>query len=125
MSTASPATRDMARRLLAYEAAHPHRPDGEANSAVRVLEQLRGRLTKLMGAVGFSTLLSRALSLAKDEVPSLEAVQVRADGSLEGFDRDGQGQDAETITNRDVVLVAHLLGLLVTFVGAPLTMRLL
>ena len=115
----------MARRLLAYEAAHAHRPDGGVNSAVRVLEQLRDHISKLMGALGFSTLLSRALALAKDEVPSLEAVQVRADGSLQGFDQDEQGQDAETTMNRDVVLVAHLLGLLVTFIGAPLTMRLL
>jgi hypothetical protein len=115
----------MARRLIAHEAARAHRPDGSANSAVRVLEQLHGRLSKLMGSVGFSALLSRALSLAKAEVPSLEAVQVGEDGSLQGFDQDEQDEDPETAANRNVILVAHLLGLLVTFIGAPLTLRLL
>jgi hypothetical protein len=125
MSTASPAIRDLVRRLLAYDTAHAHRPDGQVNDAVRVLEELRVRLSKLMGVVGFSSLLSRSLALAKAEVSSLEAVQVRADGTLEGFNEDGQHQDAETAANRGVVLVAHLLGLLVTFIGAPLTLRLL
>ena len=124
MSTASPAIRDLARRLFAHEAARAHRPEG-ANDVVRVCEELRVRLSKLMGTVGFTSLLSRALALAKAEAPSLEAVRVRADGTLEGFEQDGQYQDAEPAATRSVVLVAHLLGLLVTFIGAPLTLRLL
>lgn len=124
MSTASPATRELARRLFAHEAARARRPAG-ARDAARVCEELHARLSKLMGAAGFASLLSRALALAKAEAPSLEAVRVRADGTLEGFDQDGQDEDAEAAANRGVVLVANLLGLLVTFIGAPLTVRLL
>lgn len=124
MSTASPAVRDLARRLLAYEAARAPGPDGRPDAAVRVLEELRVRLSKLMGVIGFSSLLSRALALAKADVPSLEAVQVRGDGSLEGFDPARQDEASEC-ANQDLVLVAHLLGLLVTFIGTPLTLRLL
>ena len=77
-----------------------------------------------MGVIGFSSLLSRALALAKADVPSLEAVQVRGDGSLEGFDPARQDEASEC-ANQDLVLVAQLLGLLVTFIGTPLTLRLL
>jgi hypothetical protein len=125
MSTASPAVRDLARRLLAHEAARAHAPDGRVEAAGRVLEELRVRLSKLMGVVGFSTLLSRAVALAKAEAPSLESVQVRTDGTLEDFGPAGQDEAPGTRASRGVVLIAHLLELLVTFIGAPLTLRLL
>ena len=125
MNVTSPAVRDLARRLLAYETARAPAPDGRPDAAVRVLEELRARLAKLMGVVGFSSLLSRSLALAKAEDSSLESVQVRLDGTLEGFGPAGQGEASEAGGSRGVVLVAHLLGLLVTFIGAPLTLRLL
>ena len=56
----------------------------------------------------------------EDRGPGLDAVQVRPDGSLEGFDGIGRPQGAEA----GIVVVAHLLALLVTFIGEPLTMRL-
>ena len=51
-------------------------------------------------------------------------MQVRADGSLEGFDGAGHDQDAGPGGEAGVVVVAQLLGLLVTFIGEPLTLRL-
>jgi hypothetical protein len=91
---------------------------------VQVCEKLRLLLSKLAGAAGFQSLMSRALAMAKAEVPSLEAVQVRADGSLAGFDGGGQNQHAGAIGQGGVVVVAQLLGLLVTFIGDSLTLRL-
>ena len=75
------------------------------------------------------SLLSRALVLAKAEVPALKVVQVSPDGSLAGFeeikpDPDAGEHDAEALAKGRVVLVAHLLGLLATFVGESLTRRL-
>jgi hypothetical protein len=67
--------------------------------------------------------MSRALTLASDEVRWLKAVHVNADGSLEGLD-DAQLTDAE-IAEGEAVLVAQLIGLLVTFIGATLTLQLL
>ena len=84
---------------------------------------MRVPLTRLAGVAGFRSLMTRALALATVEVPGLEAVQVRPDGSLEGFEAaahhlvDGDGEAG-------VVVVAQLLGLLVTFIGEPLTLRL-
>ena len=121
MSTAPPAIRDFARRLIALEAARNEPP---AAGAVRVGEKLRLPLARLAGEAGFRSLMSRALAMAKAEVPSLVAVQVRADGSLEGLDGRGNEQDAAVAGEAGVVVVAQLLGLLVTFIGEPLTLRL-
>ncbi|HYN24025.1 MAG TPA: hypothetical protein VES69_03170 [Pyrinomonadaceae bacterium] len=124
MSTASPEFQDLARRLLAFEAAHDNSPDARLDVAVQVIEELRTRLIRLAGVDGFRSLLSRALTLAKAEAPSLNMVHVRADGSLEGFDRIEQSQEEGAVGPAGIVLVAHLLELLVTFIGEPLTLRL-
>ncbi len=124
MSTASPEIQDLARRLLAIEAERDNSSSARVDVAMRVIEELRLRLIRLAGVDGFRSLLSRALTLAKAEVPSLNIVQVRADGSLEGFDGIVQRQEAGAAWQAGIVLVAHLLELLVTFIGAPLTLRL-
>ena len=124
MSTAPPAIRDLARRLIALEAARGESPGEPAGGAVRVCDRLRVSLARLAGVAGFRSLMSRALALAKAEVPSLAAAEVRADGSLEGLDDDGSDRDAGAGGEGGVVVVAQLLGLLMTFVGEPLTLRL-
>lgn len=111
---------DLARRLIALEAVRNPVPLAEGRAAVRVCEKLRVSLAKVAGVTGYRSLVSRALAMAKAEAPSLESVQVREDGSLEGFDGIGEQQDAE---EADVVVV-HLLGLLVTFIGEPLALGL-
>jgi hypothetical protein len=124
MSIASPEIHDLARRLLAFEAADKNSSDPRADVAVQVIQELRIHLIRLTGVDGFRSLLSRALTLAKAEVPSLNVVQVRADGSLEGFDGIERSQTAGAAGQAGTVLVAHLLELLVIFIGAPLTLRL-
>jgi hypothetical protein len=124
MSTAHPSLHDLARRLLAVAAAHAHSSDAHVDEAVRVCEKLRAPLVKFAGLAGFSSLLSRALALAKAEIPALKTVRVRADGVLEGFDEVERTQSSEAPSKEAVVLVAQLLGLLVTFIGNPLTLRL-
>jgi len=86
-------------------------------------------LSKFTGSAGFWSLLSRAVVLAKAEVPSLRTVQIRPDGSLAGFDEikpdpNAREHDAGALEQGRVALVAHLLGLLATFVGESLTQRL-
>ena len=124
MSTASPEIQDLARRLLAFEAAHDNSSAAGVDVAARVIEELRLRLIRLAAVDGFRSLLSRALTLAKAEVPSLKMVQVRADGSVEGFDGIEGSQATGAATQAGTILVAHLLELLVTFIGAPLTLSL-
>ena len=114
--------RDLARRLLA---ASQTASGSHVHEAVAVIEKLRITLTKFAGSEGFASLLRRALVLASAEVPSLQSVKVGADGRLEGFEQivadkgaGGAGDEAA------VAITAHLLGLLVTFIGEPLTLRL-
>jgi hypothetical protein len=122
MSTASPEIQDLARRLLAFEAAHDNSPDARVDVAVRVIEELRLRLIKLAGVDGFRSLLSRALTLAKAEFPSLNMVRVGTDGSVEGLDGIEGSGEAGAAGQAGIFLVAHLLELLVTFIGEPLTL---
>lgn len=118
MDTATPAIRDFARRVIALEAARDGLPGMPAGGAGRVSDRLRGPLARLGGTAGYRSLLSRALALAKAEVASLNPVRIRDDGSLEGFDGDFPGGDGEA------AVVAHLLGLMATFIGEPLMRQL-
>lgn len=115
----------LARQLLAFEEAHLNASKAGGASdgavAVRVIEELRLRLIKLAGAEGFRSLLSRSLTLARAEAPCLNQVHVGANGTLEGF---GDIEDNQTAGQAGSVLVAHLLALLMTFIGESLTLRL-
>jgi hypothetical protein len=114
-----PAIHDLARRLIALEASRAP-SDGLVVAAMRAYETLRGPLAKLVGMAGFRAILSRALAMAKREAPALDAVRLRPDGSLEGLDGVGGGGDAEA----GAVVMAQMLGLLIIFIGEPLTLRL-
>ena len=122
MSRASPEIEDLARRLLALEAGR-NSSAARADAAAQVIEELRLHLIKLAGVAGFRSLLSRALTLAKAEAPSLHIVQIREDGSVEGFDS-RELEVGAVAGQAGIVLVANLLELLVTFIGTPLTLRL-
>jgi hypothetical protein len=123
MNTATPAMKDLARRLIALETSRDP-SEGLVGEAVQVCEKLRVPLAKLAGVAGFRSLMARAMTLATAEVPWLDSVQVRADGSLEGLDAAERQQGVVPGGEAGVVVVAQLLGLLVTFIGEPLTLRL-
>ena len=121
MDPATPTIQDLTRRFIALEAlCDPDAIAGESR-AMRVCEKLRLTLVKFAGITGHRTLVSRALSLAKAQAPSLEPVRVRPDGSLEGFDEIGTSQDTEAAE----IVLFHLLSLLVTFIGERQTLALL
>jgi hypothetical protein len=117
----SPQIREFAEQLFADEAATATRSEANVPVAFRVCEKLRRPLTTLAGAAGFHSLLLRALTLAKREAPSLGALQVNAAGSLEDAEPNLYNHDAEG----GALLVAHLIGLLFTFIGETLTLRLM
>ncbi len=126
--SASRASMNLARQIVALEAAHGRtsrtkNSRGEAVPALQVCEKLRIVLTVFAGAAGFQALLTRAMTLAKAQAKSLAALQIQEDGSLAGFDK----LDAETSREKGAagaVLVAHLLDLLVMFIGESLTLQL-
>jgi hypothetical protein len=133
--TADPKTRDLALRLVAYEAAACHASELEEAATLRVTlhvilrvyEKLRQSLGEFAGADGFHALSSRALALARTEALSLDTVRVTADGALLGlgeFDpQPGCGRDQAG--EGGIILIAILLGQLRIFLGEALTSSLL
>jgi hypothetical protein len=117
--------KEIARQLLAFEATLRHSTDANESAAFRVCEKLRGLLGKLMGVGGFRTLQSRALVLACAEFPWLRPLEIKEDGALDGLGELEVGLDPRSVAAGEVVLVSKLLGLLVTFIGPTLTLRLL
>ena len=71
--------RDLARRLLAVEAASQIATGAHAHEAVRVCEKLQISLTRFAGSDGFKSLLRRALALAREDVLALQAVKLTPD----------------------------------------------
>lgn len=140
---ASPEIHNLARQLIASQTARATASAADVASAAgalagaladasagvdvatQVVDELRLRLVKLAGIDGFRSLLARALVMARKEAPSLCDVQVRDDGTLQGFDVEHLHQaNAETSAEAGAILVAHLLDLLITFIGEPLTLQL-
>ena len=114
----------MAQRLLTYEAVAGKNSEPAESAAFRVCAKLRRPLISLAGVAGFRSLLSRALTLARAEAPSLSVVQVAADGSVEGLGELASQTDKEQARDGGTVLIAQLTGLLFTFIGKSLTLRL-
>ncbi len=120
--SATPKLKAFARQLLACEAATRDPAGTKDSRAFRACEKLRGPLGKLVGISGFRALLSRALAVGGEEAPVLRALHIRADGSLEDLEA---GLDPRKLAEGEVVLMAHIVGLLVTFIGPALTLQLL
>ena len=123
MDKPSPTVRALAQRLLAVEAASQHVGDAHVHEAVRVITKLRISLTRFAGPEGFASLLRRALTLAGKEAPALRTVKLTPDGSLDGFEAIAVNAKANR-PDVAISITAHLLALLITFIGHPLTLRL-
>jgi hypothetical protein len=119
-----PVTRDLAERLLAYEAVEGAGSEPTEPAFRRAYEKLRRHLCALVGIAGFQSLASRALTLARSEASGLRAVQIAADGSLQGIGELNSQLDDHETGEAEVILIAQLLGLLFTFIGEALTLQL-
>jgi len=120
MKIPEPFMRDLAIRLL-IEASDPG--DG-APAAVVVLERLDAVLQRVAGQAGSRSLLDRALSLARTEVPTLEGLLIPSAGPLSDMDWKCVHDGPFDPQCDQVILVAHLLELLRTFIGERLTLQL-
>jgi hypothetical protein len=128
----SPEMRDLARCLLTYEASAGKVYESKELATLRVYEKLRQSLIGTTGVAGFHAIASRALALARDEAPGLNAAQVAVDGSLVALSESGaqvdmdKNQTGEYQPNEGgVILIARLFELLLAFLGETLTLRLL
>ena len=125
--TAAPGMRDLAHRLLTYEAGAGKASEQMESPTLRVYEKLRQSLGESVGVAGFYSLASRALALAKQEAPSLGAARISADNGLQGLGEiETQFEiDKNQAGDGGIILIACLLGLLRIFLGEALTLSLL
>ena len=89
-----------------------------------VIENLRPLLAQVVGALGFSAVLSRALAIASADVAWLRAVHVKPDGSMDGLDDLEAKVDPNEIAEGRIVLLAEFVGLLVVLIGERLVLQL-
>jgi hypothetical protein len=124
MQAATPKMRKLAERLIVEEA-KLHKPgDAKAKETFAVSARLRPQLTVLMGAAGYRAVVSRAMTLASAELKWLGEVRVDPDGSLQGLEELAAKFPAGAVAQGRVTQLAHLLELLVSFIGEGLTTRL-
>ena len=129
-----PAAQVLARRVLRHEAGGRAEPVALAEAAERADARLRERLASLIGQTGYTTLVARAVRLAQAEVPALahvtvDALATGAEGGLRGvreFAEFARGVgDAGAAEAGLSAILAHVIGLLVTFIGEDLALRLI
>ncbi len=124
MNRVNPKPRDFAQRLIAHQAKENKSSGTEPAAAFPVTELLRPHLATLMGAFGFRSLLSRSLALASMDVSWLRMVELKANGSLPARDELAAKVAPADMMEGRLVLLTQLLGLLVAFIGAKLTLQL-
>jgi hypothetical protein len=121
------ALRQLALRVLAHHAGTGAGAEALAAAALRAYNDLARVSVPLIGQVGVDTLTGRALHLAQRDYPCL--VHTPEPGQWEGpfaqvvfcLER----QDPAVATDAAGAMFATFTGLLVTFIGEPLTARLL
>jgi hypothetical protein len=131
MREASPATsthavRFVAAWLLEHETDNADVPDAVLAAAERTCQKLSTRLAKLVTVAGCQSLLARAIHLAAAEVPFLRGVRAGTmpGPCLEGVQESTEGAMYQQTQAGLLAVVAHLIGLLVLFIGEDMTERL-
>jgi hypothetical protein len=120
----SPMMCDWARHLLTDQGAPVAASVQTETATFLVYEKLRQQLRRPIGTSGFQALAFRALTLARSEAPSLNAVQITADGCLRGLGELEEQINLDQCGEAGVIFIAYLLGLFLTFLGAATTRRL-
>jgi hypothetical protein len=124
--------RDLAQRLLTYEAFADGASEPAESATIRVYERLRQGLSEVAGVATFHSLASRALALAQTEVPNLSAVQLSADAVLLGFTEIEHKFNIDKVHAGEfpageagIIFITRFIDLLHVFLGEATTLSLL
>jgi hypothetical protein len=112
------------RELAILLLSQANREGGDALPAAQVLERLDTVLWRVAGQAGSRSLISRALSLARSESPTLVDVNIPAAGPFTVAGWKHPRSDRFHAQSDQVILVVHVLELLQTFIGERLTFQL-
>ena len=124
MNRATPKLRDFAERLISIGVMETESFASKPPAVFTVIEKLRPCLAQVVGDLGFSAVLSRALAIAKADVAWLRAVHVKPDGSLGALDELEAKVDPKEIVEGRLVLLAEFFSLLVELIGERLVLQL-
>ncbi len=132
MSSMPPSMRDLGERLLAHSSGAGGQ---QVVTAAAMCDRLRAPLVEFAGTEGYVSLFRRALRLACLRAPVLESARIDDEGRLLAVgvlagDKPRGDQHADVSGEQQaedeaaVALIESMLELLVTFIGKPLTIRL-
>lgn len=121
-----PSIMELARQLLSFEATQCPGQDTSGRAIENIYIKLGARLTVLIGQRGFVALVERALHLARRETPTLAALSIdpHPPNNLAGA-REVANVRADDAETPFVGVVAHLIWLLMSFIGEHLSMQLI
>jgi hypothetical protein len=119
------AYRELAGWILAYELDLLNGEAAPAVAAERACQRFYERLRPLVTLAGSQAFMSRSLRLAGAEFPFLGSVRAgpSSEECLQGLDAALIDVEAAAATAGFVTVLAHMIGLLVTFIGHDLTMH--
>ena len=117
--------KDLALLLFSGEWAGGSNADELQSAVQRTFEKLNEHLAKRLGSGGYYALIKRAVTLAAADFPWLTSIQITKSGILEGFDPVFEVRTIPEIAEGCVAILASLIGLLETFIGRELCLRML
>ncbi len=126
----STAARAWVERVLVQGAGEGRESVALAEVAIQAEVRLQVRMVDLVGVRGYAALVARALRLSQAEVPALAPVTVDpgAEGRLQGvraFVESTRANGGSRVAEAGLIaLLAQIIGLLITFVGEDLALRL-
>lgn len=120
-----PAARDIGYWLLARETGNRKGPEGLAEAVENACRKLSRQVAILVTANGARSLIERALVLAQSEFPILAPVQAgpSIDDCLSGLSDAVSGAEVLQIRDGFAALLGNVVGLIDTFIGDDLTLR--
>ena len=123
MTRATSKLRDFAERLI-LAGGDKDQISGVKPQVFIIFETLRPCFSQIVGNLGFSTLLSRALAIASADFAWLRALRVKPDGSLEGLGESKAKVSPKEMAEGRAVFLAEFVSLLVGLIGERLVLRL-
>jgi len=128
MAEISATARELARRALLDTGGGQREPAALAEAADHAYVRLRDRLADLIGVLGYGALVARAMRMVQAESPGLTRVTVdaQAEDRLQGLRAFALASRGDPVAAAEdlAAILAHIIGLLVVFIGEDLAVRL-
>ncbi|MEO7714910.1 MAG: hypothetical protein ABIY70_01800 [Capsulimonas sp.] len=125
MEQETPSHKDLAVRLFQSEKADASSLADVRDAARRTFGKLNTHLSSRLGSDGYQALLKRALMLSVADCAWLASIRVAEDGALEETGQAFVDRSVNELTDGYVAVMANLIGLLDTFIGRKLSLRVL